>query len=101
MGRAEAPAFESDQQGVCEGVGECALLYVCVHAWVYTHVQHVYVCTRVHVCTRVCTCVRVHAYQGCVTGPIVSVIQCANRGQRGPGFHRTSQGPQGKKSRDG
>lgn len=53
MGRAEAPAFESDQQGVCEGVGECVLLCVCAHAWVYTHVH---ACTRVYMCVHVCAC---------------------------------------------
>lgn len=67
------------------------------------------VCVRTHGCTRmcmpmytrahVCTCVRVHAHTSAVwqvhrvRDPV-----CAGRGQRGPGFHRTSQGPQGREA---
>ena len=52
VGQAEAPERGSDQQGVCEGVGECVpCVCVCVHA-------HEHACT--HMCTHACTSTRTH-----------------------------------------
>ena len=79
----------------------CMHAHTCAHtharARAHTGVRTVHTCVHVLVPdTCVHTRVHVHAHQCCVTGPVVSAIQRANRGQRGPGFRRISPGAPGE-----